>query len=79
MIHEDYHLVYVMSRDNYLWNKDLTENSFAALPIWEQAESFQVLSVLSKSADYGFKGSRLGLPSLRRETLSKNAMLPGLT
>ncbi len=31
-------------------NKDLTENSFAALPIWEQMESCWVLSGLSKSA-----------------------------
>jgi hypothetical protein len=35
--------------------------------------------VFSKSADYGFKGSRSGFPQLVREILSENAMLPGLT
>jgi hypothetical protein len=35
--------------------------------------------VFSKSADYGFRGADSGFPELVRETLSKNAMLPGLT
>jgi hypothetical protein len=35
--------------------------------------------VFSKSADYGFKGAGSGFPQLVRETLSENAMLPGLT
>src|SRR6202140_1408198 len=32
-----------------------------------------------RGADYGFKGAGSGFPQLGRETLSKNAMLPGLT
>jgi hypothetical protein len=35
--------------------------------------------VFSKSADYGFRGAGSGFPQLVRETLSKNAMPPGLT
>ena len=34
--------------------------------------------MFSKSADYGFKGAGSGFPQLVRETLSENAMLPGL-
>ena len=38
-----------------------------------------VPNCIFKEADYGFKGSRSGFAQLVRETLSENAMLPGLT
>jgi len=44
-----YHIVNLVSRDNYLQNKDLAVNSFAVVPIREQAESSQVLFGFSRS------------------------------
>jgi hypothetical protein len=55
------------------------ETNFAKVFRIQELRERQMESHMATTTNLGFKGSRLGLPQLVRETLSKNAMLPGLT